>query len=110
MRISDWSSDVCSSDLEQRVIAGLRQNTDGERQTENPQHAAQRRSNRLQNSGLPIRSPIAGMVAENSQRSLQQGVANDDYADDKKYIQRVRTAAFHKCDSDRQSTRLNSSH
>src|SRR3546814_5443385 len=76
---------------EQRVIAGLRQNTDSERQTDNPQHATQRRSNRLQNGSLPIRSPIAGMVAENSQPSLQQGVANDYYTDDKKYIQRVRS-------------------
>src|SRR3546814_18570274 len=97
MRISDWSSDVCSSDLEQRAIAGLRQNTDGERQTDNPQHATQRRSNRLQNGSLPIRSPIAGMVAENSHPTLQQGVANDYYTDDKKYIQHVLPPAFPTC-------------
>src|SRR3546814_8762493 len=98
MRISDWSSDVCSSDLAQRAKKYVSLN-EAERRAERDRQEAKRKSRQEQRKelGLPL-DPLAADAADDGLQANERNVVAD--------AAREKAAE----DADRKSTRLNSSH
>src|SRR3546814_6300419 len=103
MRISDWSSDVCSSDLAARLAVGVEEGRLGDLQVAAPAVeidllVGSHRLALLQHPAVAEREPLGGALAEDG------GIVEADH--------RLRAARHRLREGgiDRKSTRLNSSH
>src|SRR3546814_5598492 len=100
MRISDWSSDVCSSDLQQEAAAQLAAQQQAEQKAAAEREAAQQ----------------AAAEREAAQRAAQQRAAQQSEPAEPKVVSAsdlrpISTPApRYPIEADRKSTRLNSSH
>src|SRR3546814_10414877 len=103
MRISDWSSDVCSSDLELERYANLVNEHFAGRDLVNLRQALMQEAADAQaHVNLLLREAAA--IAEQALRP--QGVSTGDYV----FAGRPNLMGFQELAEDRKSTRLNSSH
>src|SRR3546814_7789256 len=77
MRISDWSSDVCSSDLAQRAKKYVSLN-EAERRAERDRQEAKRKSRQEQRQelGLPL-DPLAADAADDGLQANERNVVAD---------------------------------
>src|SRR3546814_17991250 len=77
MRISDWSSDVCSSDLAQRAKKYVSLN-EAERRAERDRQEAKRKSRQEQRKelGLPL-DPLAADAADDGLQANERNVVAD---------------------------------
>src|SRR3546814_16686834 len=76
MRISDWSSDVCSSDLRSRAVRGdLRQEGAGERESARDMDVEHRLEIGGRHRVERLLDSVAGVVAQNRYRTMPIGHA-----------------------------------
>src|SRR3546814_4355286 len=106
MRISDWSSDVCSSDLIGTLARALSDMTQALRERiDAGEHFAADVTHELKNPIASLRSAIEGVerVKTEEQRTQLLGIAGED-------VRRLDRLVTDISDADRKSKRLNSSH
>src|SRR3546814_8953017 len=102
MRISDWSSDVCSSDLDEQIVVILRGARAPEDQRREEQPDADERDR-------PLR-PCLGARDERKRAEQRNGKTADDIADGERTRSPLNRGQPAIDGEDRKSTRLNSSH
>src|SRR3546814_2593866 len=110
MRISDWSSDVCSSDLEIGAdIGGLGEDAAAEAREDRNERSAERERGQCLDDD-PIIGSVAGGAGQipEEARDREQAEPGHQHAGDGARAEGEREAALER--GDRKSTRLNSSH
>src|SRR3546814_5675136 len=107
MRISDWSSDVCSSDLEHDGAAHARHDDRNRQWNFHFAQALQRRhahaARRFAQGRVNVVDGRIG-IADDGKLGIQK------YGNDRWHIADALAASWRDATSDRKSTRLNSSH
>src|SRR3546814_5840776 len=102
MRISDWSSDVCSSDLKLVLLDALQQGL----------HAGRVQLDQVLEGEHQRLDALGGIAAALLQRGEEArlGVAVEAVEDFRHHFMAVATVGARQVRQDRKSTRLNSSH
>src|SRR3546814_20670061 len=96
MRISDWSSDVCSSDLSHPFVAAIRAPKAAERQQENRLRSAGRvesdsipapKATQIHDDNAPIATPPKLTVIEAGKEAAELDAVLDQLADRKRGVE-----------------------
>src|SRR3546814_10513029 len=112
MRISDWSSDVCSSDLQIQALVFARGHpraVDGDQLAQRLQEVRGRKLGKGQTPGAPLHPPRILVGPEGVDRAVLVAIRLDALEDLLAVVQH-RGRRVEGDGSDRKSTRLNSSH